>query len=51
VGGTKASLNMLVTRAVDAGDLQRAQLLRSTAASSPERQAAVQRRQKKVTGK
>jgi enoyl-CoA hydratase/carnithine racemase len=51
VDGTKASLNLLVTRAVDAGDLQRAQLLRATAASSPERQAAVQRRQKKVTRK
>jgi len=47
VGGTKASLNLLVTRAVDAGDLQRAHLLRATAASSPERQQALSRRRKR----
>src|SRR5437867_4217836 len=47
VGGTKASLNLPVTRAVDAGDLQQAHLLRATAASSPERQQALSRRRKR----
>lgn len=47
VGGTKASLNMLVARAVNAEDLQSAQRLRTAAASSPERRDALNRRRKR----
>jgi enoyl-CoA hydratase/carnithine racemase len=51
VHGTKASLNLLERRGVAGEDLLQAQQLRAAAAASPERQAAVKRRQKKVTGK
>lgn len=50
VRGTKASLRLLETRGVMAEDLAQAQQLRAAAAASPERQEALRRRQKKVTG-
>ena len=50
VRGTKASLNLLESRGITAEDLTAAKQLRLTAASSPERQEALRRRQKKVTG-
>ncbi len=48
VRGTKASLNLLASRGLFAGDLELAQRLRAEAAASPERQEALRRRQKKV---
>lgn len=45
--GTKASLNLLVARQVNADDLGSAQRLRSAAAASPERKEALDRRRKK----
>ena len=51
VRGTKASLNLLESRFLTAEDLAVAHQLRAAAASSPERQDALRRRQKKVTGK
>jgi len=50
VRGTKASLNLLGSRGIAAEDLAAARQLRVTAASSPERQEALRRRQKKVSG-
>ncbi|HKW73187.1 MAG TPA: enoyl-CoA hydratase-related protein [Candidatus Dormibacteraeota bacterium] len=50
VRGTKASLNLLAARGVSGEDAARAQDLRVAAAGSPERQEALKRRQKKVTG-
>jgi enoyl-CoA hydratase/carnithine racemase len=47
VRGTKASLDLLVTRQVNADDLTRAQELRATAAASPERKEALDRRRRK----
>lgn len=49
VRGTKTSLNLLAARTVVAEDLERARVLRSEAASSPERLEALRRRQKKGT--
>lgn len=46
VRGTKASLNLLLARAIDAGDLAEAQRLRAAAATSPERREALSRRRK-----
>jgi enoyl-CoA hydratase/carnithine racemase len=50
VRGTKASLNLLGARGVTDEDLVQAQQLRAKAAGSPERQEALRRRQRKVTG-
>jgi enoyl-CoA hydratase/carnithine racemase len=50
VRGTKSSLNLLAARGVVRADLRRTQKLRKDAAASPERQEALRRRQKKVTG-
>ena len=50
VRGTKASLNLLAARGVAGEDLERAHALRAEAAASPERQEALRRRQKKVSG-
>ena len=50
VRGTKSSLNLLASRGLMAEDVQRAQRLRAEAAASPERQEALRRRQKKVSG-
>src|SRR5256885_7583981 len=50
VRGTKASLNLLGSRGIAAEDLAAARQLRVTAASSPERQEALRRRQEKVSG-
>ena len=47
VRGTKASLNLIERRGVAGEDLVEAQQLRATAASSPERLAALQRRRAK----
>ncbi len=47
VRGTKASLNLIERRAVAGEDLVEAQLLRATAAASPERMAALRRRRAK----
>jgi enoyl-CoA hydratase/carnithine racemase len=47
VRGTKASLNLIVARGVQADDLARAQELRAIAAASPERREALSRRRKK----
>ena len=47
VRGTKASLDLLVTRQVNADDLTRAQDFRATAAASPERKEALDRRRRK----
>jgi enoyl-CoA hydratase len=47
VRGTKASLNLLVARQVNADDLGSAQRLRAAAAASPERKEALDRRRKK----
>ena len=47
IEGTKASLNLLASRAVVAADLKQAQKLRARAAASPEREEALRRRQKK----
>lgn len=48
VEGTKASLNLLDRRAVAGEDLLQAHELRTRAASSPERKAAVERRKQKI---
>jgi enoyl-CoA hydratase len=48
VEGTKASLNLLDRRAVAGEDLLQAHELRTRAAGSPERKAAVERRQQKM---
>ena len=45
--GTKASLNLLVSRQVNADDFTQAQQLRAAAAASPERKEALERRRKK----
>lgn len=50
VRGTKASLNLLAARGLDAVDLESARGLRAEAAASPERLEALRRRQKKVSG-
>jgi enoyl-CoA hydratase len=50
VRGTKSSLNLLAARGVVPDDLHAAQRLRGEAAASPERQEALRRRQRKVTG-
>ena len=47
VRGTKASLNLLVSRQVNADDLASAQRLRAAAAASPERKEALERRRQK----
>jgi enoyl-CoA hydratase len=47
VRGTKASLNLLVARQVNPEDLSRAQEHRATAAASPERREALDRRRQK----
>jgi enoyl-CoA hydratase len=47
VRGTKASLNLIVARQVNAEDLSRAQELRAAAAASPERREALDRRRQK----
>jgi enoyl-CoA hydratase/carnithine racemase len=47
VRGTKASLNLILSRGIEAEDMMHAQLLRTTAASSPERLEALQRRRAK----
>jgi len=47
VRGTKASLNLLVARAIDERDLARSQELRADAYSSPERKEALNRRRKR----
>jgi enoyl-CoA hydratase/carnithine racemase len=47
VRGTKASLNLLVARAIHEGDFARAQRVRADAFSSPERKEALNRRRKK----
>jgi enoyl-CoA hydratase/carnithine racemase len=48
VQGTKASLNLLERRAVTGEDLAQAHELRTLAAASPERKAAVERRKQKL---
>lgn len=48
VEGTKASLNLLDRRMVTGEDLAQAHELRSRAAASPERKAAVERRKKRI---
>ena len=48
VEGTKASLNLLDRRAVSGEDLLQAHELRTRAAASPERKAAVERRKQKI---
>lgn len=48
VEGTKASLNLLDRRAVAGEDLLQAHELRTRAASSPERRAAVERRKQRI---
>ena len=45
-----ASINLLASRSLYPDDLARAQQFRAEAASSPERQEALRRRQKKVSG-
>lgn len=50
VRGTKASLRLLEARGMTADVLAEAQQLRASAAASPERQEALRRRQKKVSG-
>jgi enoyl-CoA hydratase/carnithine racemase len=47
VRGTKASLNLRIARGITSEDAARANELRAAAASSPERQEALRRRQKK----
>jgi enoyl-CoA hydratase/carnithine racemase len=47
VRGTKASLNLLVARQVNADDFTKAQRLRAAAAASPERKDALERRRQK----
>jgi enoyl-CoA hydratase/carnithine racemase len=47
VRGTKASLNLLLARAIDQADFEVAQRLRAEAASSPERKQALDRRRKR----
>ncbi len=47
VRGTKASLNLLVARAIHEADFARAQQLRADAFSSPERKEALDRRRKR----
>ena len=47
VRGTKTSLNLLVSRQVNADDLASAQRLRAEAAASPERKEALERRRQK----
>ncbi|HEX2646211.1 MAG TPA: enoyl-CoA hydratase/isomerase family protein, partial [Candidatus Dormibacteraeota bacterium] len=47
VRGTKASLNLLLSRGIAAEDMTDAQRLRTAAASSPERHEALQRRRAK----
>ena len=47
VRGTKASLNLLVARAINEVDFEVAQRLRAEAAASPERKAALERRRAK----
>jgi enoyl-CoA hydratase/carnithine racemase len=51
VEGTKASLNLLDRRAVSGEDLLQAHELRTRAASSPERKAAVEKRKRKIRGR
>jgi enoyl-CoA hydratase/carnithine racemase len=50
VRGTKASLNLIAARGASPRDIAFAQRLRAAAAASPERQEALRRRQKKVSG-
>jgi hypothetical protein len=47
VRGTKASVNLLVARQVNADDFNKAQRLRAAAAASPERKDALERRRQK----
>jgi enoyl-CoA hydratase/carnithine racemase len=51
VEGTKASLNLLDRRLVAGEDLLQAHEMRTRAAASPERRAAIERRKQKIKGK
>jgi enoyl-CoA hydratase/carnithine racemase len=51
VEGTKASLNLLDRRLVAGEDLLQAHEMRTRAAASPERKAAIERRKQKIKGK